>query len=178
MALVSSSRVAGWRCKLRLLAEAFCPSPVSIFCHGRSFALQGFAGTYCDRCDSGHFGEECLACPGKGPGYVCSQRGTCSDGKAGDGNCTCVAPFKDTDRVTGVRGVCASFPHLNTLDNLPSLSTRRGTPRPHHDPGRSFLSLSTHNADSSRVPGGSHRREHAGGHSENHLENHKPQKGI
>ena len=115
-----SCRRPGWRCKLRLLAEAFCPSPVSIFCHGRSFALQGFAGTYCDRCDSGHFGEECLACPGKGPGYVCSQRGTCSDGKAGDGNCTCVAPFKDTDRVTGCGGECGPGTEkiLNTTSQL------------------------------------------------------------
>jgi hypothetical protein len=49
----------------------------------------------CDFCASGHWGKECLECPGGGGARACSGHGTCDSGVYGTGICTC-----DVDRTS------------------------------------------------------------------------------
>jgi hypothetical protein len=43
-------------------------------------------------CPAGTYGASCSACPG-GASNVCSSHGTCSQGVAGNGTCTCFSGF-------------------------------------------------------------------------------------
>ena len=48
-----------------------------------------YTGLGCERCVSGYYGAQCnIQCPG-GACKACSEHGVCSDGKTGDGTCTC-----------------------------------------------------------------------------------------
>ncbi|XP_055506603.1 stabilin-2 isoform X2 [Leucoraja erinacea] len=43
-------------------------------------------------CCSGYWGADCMECPG-GAAATCSNRGVCSDGMGGNGNCNCTVGF-------------------------------------------------------------------------------------
>jgi hypothetical protein len=48
--------------------------------------LSNWSGTSCDLCASGYYGAACNACPN------CGAHGSCDDGLAGTGTCTCEQP--------------------------------------------------------------------------------------
>ena len=78
--------------------------------------LTGIAGAQCDRCQTGYYGSACDLCPEGGNetnsvpritdtcGVAGSgrSRGTCDDGVAGSGNCTCFPHFAGESCTEGV----------------------------------------------------------------------------
>ena len=78
--------------------------------------LTGIAGAQCDRCQTGYYGSACDLCPEGGNetnsvpritdtcGVAGSgrSRGTCADGVAGSGNCTCFPHFAGESCTEGV----------------------------------------------------------------------------
>ena len=55
-----------------------------------SYKAGFWAGLACLHCQPGFHGPDCaLPCPGLAPGAVCGGHGTCDDGTAGSGRCTC-----------------------------------------------------------------------------------------
>ena len=65
-------------------------STLGCHCH-RHDATGHYVGAACEQCVAGYWGPTCqLQCPG-GACKACSEHGTCGDGMAGDGVCTCHA---------------------------------------------------------------------------------------
>ena len=116
--------------------------------------LIGFEGFECERCMPGFFGKACKPCPGVGSTTqvnlenICSKRGTCSDGKFGDGTCACVrtplTPFHGSDCSKGDCGPgteqvvntttklfqcmqCAAGRHKSTTSAAPCAKCAAGT---------------------------------------------------
>ena len=61
-------------------------------------------GSQCDRCVAGYWGGNCSACPGLvdrsatgESNIICSGHGSCSQGLAGNGSCTCETGFNGAD---------------------------------------------------------------------------------
>eukprot|EP00760_Papus_ankaliazontas_P018596 PhM_4_TR17551/c1_g1_i1/m.72348 len=89
------------------LCDQECPGGACLPCSGHGTCHDGrlgtgqcqcmdsatngtWAGNECYDCAPGYWGETCLGtCPRSEKGVLCHGHGTCSDGIAGSGNCTC-----------------------------------------------------------------------------------------
>ena len=74
-------------------------------------ATTGSGTGACDKCKAGHWGATCKdSCPGVTPGATtdalkCAGHGTCSDGKAGTGTCTCALGYRSDGDVWATAAV-------------------------------------------------------------------------